>query len=311
MQRKFDDHDIQHKAHGFEDPVQLPKDDDTARQWQAANKSWWESTPMRYDWRASIAAEPGTTAYFDEIDRRFLDAVRHYLPWEDAPFDSLIPYSDLRKLDVLEIGVGQGTHAQLIAPHAKSFTGIDLTEAARASTQRRFELAGIDGRILQLDAESMSFPDRSFDFIWSWGVIHHSSNTERVLREMHRVLRTGGQATVMVYHRSFLQYYVVNGIARGLLRGEFWRTGSIHRINQTATDGALARFFSVADFSALVRRLFVIESVRVTGQKSDAIPLPGGRLKSFLIERLPDAVTRFVTDRMRLGTFLIVRMRRA
>ena len=34
----------------------------------------------------------------------------------------------------------------------------------------------------------MEFADNSFDFIWSWGVIHHSADTQRVLREMHRVL---------------------------------------------------------------------------------------------------------------------------
>jgi 2-polyprenyl-3-methyl-5-hydroxy-6-metoxy-1,4-benzoquinol methylase len=311
MPSNFDRTNFQNKAHGFEDPVQLPMDQKAARTWQDANKSWWENTPMRYDWRASIDIEPGTKPYYDEIDRRFLDATRHYLPWKRAPFETLIPYAELHQLDVLEIGVGQGTHAQLIAPHTKSFTGIDLTESARVSTRRRFDLASIDGAILQMDAEIMLFPHHSFDFIWSWGVIHHSSNTQNIIREMHRVLRPGGYATVMVYHRSILQYYLINGILRGLLRGEFWKTGSIHRINQAATDGALARFFSVTDFAALVGGLFSIENYWITGQKPDAIPLPNGTLKNFLIDHLPDVVTRFMTDRIRLGTFLIVRMRRA
>jgi 2-polyprenyl-3-methyl-5-hydroxy-6-metoxy-1,4-benzoquinol methylase len=307
----FDGSSFQNKAAGFEDPVQLPSNGATARQWQDANRSWWEKTPMRYDWRESIGSQPGTKPYYDEIDRRFLESVRQYLPWKRSPFESLIPYSDLDHLDALEIGVGQGTHAQLIALHSKSFTGIDLTQAACISTQKRFKLAGIDGRILQMDAEAMSFPDNSFDFIWSWGVIHHSSNTQNVLREMHRVLRPGGHATVMVYYRSFIQYYLINGIARGLLRREFWKTGGIHQINQAATDGALARFFTVDDFSKLLGSLFVIERVGITGQKPDAIPLPNGRLKTFLIRHIPDAITRFVTDRLRLGLFLIVRIRKA
>ncbi len=265
---------------------------------------------MRYDWRASIGCEPGTKPYYDEVDHRFLESVSHYLPWERAPFESLIPYPQLPRFDVLEIGVGQGTHAQLIASHAKSFTGIDLTEAASAATRKRFELAGIDGRIVRMDAEGMSFPDCSFDFIWSWGVIHHSADTRKVLREMHRVLRPGGLATVMVYYRSFTQYYVINGIAKGLLRREFWKVGDVHQINQASTDGALARFFSMAEFAALVDGLFVVERSWITGQKADAIPLPSGRLKSFLMRHLPDALTRFVTDRLRFGTFLVVRLRR-
>src|SRR5262245_56107593 len=126
----FDGSAFRNKAAGFEQPAQLPPDESTAKRWQEANKSWWESTPMRYDWREAIAAAPGTKAYFEEIDRRFLAAVRQYLPWRGEPFEGLIPYGELEHMDVLEIGVGQGTHAQLIASRARSFTGIDLTDAA-------------------------------------------------------------------------------------------------------------------------------------------------------------------------------------
>lgn len=310
MADNFDRGSFGNKAVGFDDPVQLPPDAKAALQWQNANRSWWEQTPMRYDWRESIGSAPGTKEYYAEVDRRFLDAVRHYLPWEKMPFESLIPYAELARSDVLEIGVGQGTHAQLIAPRSKSFTGIDLTEAARAATQKRFDLNGIDGRIVQMDAEAMAFPNQSFDFIWSWGVIHHSANTQNVLREMHRVLRPGGRSTIMVYYRSPIQYYVINGLGRGLLHGKLWKPGGIHRVNQAATDGAIARFFSVGEFASLLDGLFIIEKAWVTGQKPDALPLPHGRLKAFLVDHLPDAISRFLTDRLGFGVFLIVKMRR-
>lgn len=306
----FDGSRFANKAKGFNAPSQLPETAETSREWQEVNKSWWESTPMRYDWREPIVAEAGTAKYYEQVDRRFLESVRHYLPWKDTPFEALIPYGQLRRMDVLEIGVGQGTHAQLIAPHAKSFTGIDLTEKASAATRRRFEVMGIPGKILQMDAEKMSFPDQSFDFIWSWGVIHHSANTGSVLREMARVLRPGGRACVMVYYRSPFQYYVFTGVGRGLLKREFWTVGDIHKINQAATDGALARFFSAQEFSSLLAGLFRVDDVLVTGQKSDAIPLPHGRLKSALLDKVPDAITRLATDRLGFGTFLIVNMTR-
>jgi SAM-dependent methyltransferase len=310
MNENFDRGSFRNKAPGFNSPIQLPPNGDSAKQWQDANRSWWEKTPMRYDWRESIGSQRGTEEYYHEIDDRFLGAVSRYLPWKRAPFESLIPYDELSRLDVLEIGVGHGTHAQLIATRSKSFTGIDLTEAACASTIKRFELAGIHGTILKMDAEAMSFPDASFDFIWSWGVIHHSADTQKVLREMHRVLRPGGRATVMVYYRSLIQYYLINGVGRGIIGGELWKAGGIHRVNQQATDGAIARFFSVRDFASLLGGLFSAEKVWVTGQKPDAIPLPNGKLKALFIERIPDVVTRFLTDRLRLGTFLIVSMKR-
>jgi len=91
------------------------------------------------------------------------------------------------------VGVGCGSHAQLLAPpRAGSYTGIDLTDYAVECTRRRFWAIGLDGRIQQMDAENMEFPDASFDFVWSWGVIHHSSDTRKALAEITRVLRPGG-----------------------------------------------------------------------------------------------------------------------
>ena len=158
---------------------------------------------MRYDWRSPVKAEQFSCEFYEEIDRRFFGDADRYTPARKRPFDQIIPFDILPDLDVLEIGVGNGSHAQLLAPHCGSYTGIDLTRYAVTSTSRRFEMFGLKGAIRRMDAESMGLDDCSFDFIWTWGVIHHSASTARVISEMHRVLRPGGQAIVMVYHRSF------------------------------------------------------------------------------------------------------------
>jgi ubiquinone/menaquinone biosynthesis C-methylase UbiE len=54
-----------------------------------------------------------------------------------------------------------------LARHAKSFTGIDLTDYAIKSTSERLKCFGLTGTILQMDAEEMSFSGSSFDFVWS------------------------------------------------------------------------------------------------------------------------------------------------
>ena len=306
----FDGVRFANKAPAFDRPTATPFDEQTRRDWQDLNKSWWENSPMRYDWREGVAQEAHSREYFDEIDRRFLDSVRHYMPWRERPFEQWIPYGDLGSKDVLEIGVGQGTHAQLIAPLARSYTGIDLTESATAATGARLHALGIDAQVHRMDAEKMSFADASFDFVWSWGVIHHSSSTPDVIGEMARVLRPGGRAVVMVYHRSFAQYWLFNGLGRGILRRELWKVGNVHRINQAATDGALARFYSPREFARAAASSFTVRRMEVTGLKTDAIPLPPGRLKSALLRNVPDAVTRFCTDSLRWGTFLVVELER-
>src|ERR1700735_5771426 len=93
--KNFSGIEFGNKAAGFDQPTQLPRDEAERQQWQSANKSWWESTPMRYDWRDEIAATWGSEAYFTEIDRRFLSSVRKYMPWRNLPFDELIPFDEL------------------------------------------------------------------------------------------------------------------------------------------------------------------------------------------------------------------------
>lgn len=272
--------------------------------WQQRNRSWWESNPMRYDWHVEISAREFSREFFEEIDRRYFCDAAHYTPSRRQPFDELIPFDCLSERDVLEIGIGNGSHAQLIAPHCRTYTGIDLTSYAVESTQRRFKLFGIEGSIQQMDAEKMKFPDASFDFIWAWGVIHHSSNSEQILREMRRVLRPGGRSVIMVYHRSFY-YYIFNGFFRGVIGGGLLKVGSLHRLVQLHTDGALARIFTTREWRSLVEKYFAIENLRIKGQKSELFPLPASSFKDFLVGATPDVLCRLVLNTLRQGSFLI------
>lgn len=158
------------KPKDFKVATQLPDNEAQAREWQTHNRAWWEENSMRYDWRTKIGFAAGTSDYFNEIDKRFFGAVQQFLPWRDRPFDNLIDFESLKDKDVLEIGVGQGSHAQLIAPHCRSYAGIDITETATKMTCRRLELNKIQAAIFQMDAENLSFHDASFDYIWSWGL---------------------------------------------------------------------------------------------------------------------------------------------
>jgi ubiquinone/menaquinone biosynthesis C-methylase UbiE len=299
-----------HAPNGFTTPTALPLTSEEAQLWQDTNRSWWENNSMRYDWRAKIDAPEFSREFYLEIDRRFFSDARTYLPWKVLPFDALIDFELLRSQDVLEIGVGNGSHAQLLAAHARSFTGVDLTAYAVESTTKRLGLQGITARILRMDAEQLEFPDGSFDFVWSWGVIHHSSNTRKVLQQIHRVLRPGGTATVMVYYRSWWNYYVTCGLLHGLIQGELFRGKTIHDIMQRWTDGALARFYTTNEWKELVGDLFHVRQVRVYGSKAEALPLPRGRFKDMALRVIPDSFTRVLLNRLRMGSYLVTTLER-
>lgn len=126
--------------------------------------------------------------------------------------------------DVLEIGVGMGAdHLEWAKSHPRSLTGVDLTPRAIEHTKKRCEVFGFQSNLKTDDAENLSFPDNSFDIVYSWGVLHHSPNTPKAIEEVRRVLRPGGTARIMIYH-----YYCMVGYmlwARyGLMRGKPFRT---------------------------------------------------------------------------------------
>lgn len=104
---------------------------------------------------------------------------------------------------VLEIGVGAGVDfCRWVAAGAQA-TGVDLTEAGIRSTRERLDFSGADPasyRLQTADAENLPFQDGTFDLVYSWGVLHHSPDTERAFREACRVLRPGGVFKGMIYH---------------------------------------------------------------------------------------------------------------
>lgn len=289
----------------FTEPTALPDDLGQAREWQHANRSWWNSHPMRYDWKKAIDAEEFTKEFYLEIDNRFFSNLKEFMPWSQVPFDPLVDFNALENSEVLEIGVGNGSHAGLLAQYASSFTGIDITDYAVNSTARRMRCFGLDATIIQMDAEDMGFTEGAFDFIWSWGVIHHSSNTRKVLQEMHRVLKPGGKAITMVYHRSMWNYYLIGGLGYGILQGHLLRNKSLHEIVQLRTDGAIARYYSAPEWRSLASEMFQVEEIRIYGSKAEVIPLPGGKMKKAITTLVPDSLTQFATNRCRLGSFLV------
>ena len=144
--------------------------------------------------------------------------------YELEPFiEGFARFDEARGLDVLEIGVGLGADHQRFAKAGARLTGIDLTERAVAHTRRRFELFGLNSDLRVGDAEALSFADASFDLVYSWGVLHHSPDTPRAINEVWRVLRPGGRARVMIYHKHSLVGYML-WLRYAALLGKPWRS---------------------------------------------------------------------------------------
>jgi len=297
---------IKEEINGFKSPTSSPQSDTQASEWQEKNRLWWNNNPMRYDWKKPIEFKEFSRDFYKEIDKRFFSISWEFMPWKRIPFDPVIDFESLAQKDVLEIGVGNGSHAQLLAAYAKSYTGIDITDYAVKSTAKRMKAFGLnEARIIKTDAENMKFYDDSFDYIWTWGVIDHSANTETIIKEMSRVLRPGGRATVMVYHRGWWNYYFIGTVFHGILRGGLFRTGSLHKTIQENTDGAFSRYYTTADWRRMASAFFHVDTIRIYGPKTDLFPIPGSKFKSSIMKATPDTICRFLTNVCRMGGFLV------
>lgn len=169
-------------------------------------KDYWEQEPCG----SGVATKPKCTKeYFDEIEEH-----RYRL----EPFiHRFAQFTRHRGKNVLEVGVGAGTDHLQFARAGAILSGVDLTDAAIEMVSTRLALEGFHSDLRRSDAEHLPFADNSFDYVYSWGVLHHTPDTEKALAEVYRVCKPGGKVCIMLYHRRSLLALLV-WIRFGLLR---------------------------------------------------------------------------------------------
>jgi SAM-dependent methyltransferase len=156
-------------------------------------KSYWEAEPCETD---RALSQIHTREYFEEIERA---------RYTSQPFiHSFAQFTRWRGKRVLEIGCGAGTDTLQFARAGAVVTAVDLTVAAVALTCECLSFNGLSAEVLQGDAEGLPFVDNQFDLVYSWGVLHHSPDTQRTFDEILRVLKPGGSIVVMLYNRRSL-----------------------------------------------------------------------------------------------------------
>ena len=275
------------------------------------NKSWWEKNPMQYNWDENeewINVIPNVQtvnrSYYEKIDKQFFLISKVFNKKSDLPFSDLINFKKLENKKVLEIGCGFGSHAQLILNNSKNidYTGIDITKTAIEFTKKRFELFNLRGNIIQCDAEKLPFENNQFDYIWSWGVIHHSKNTEIILNEIKRVLKPDGSCTLMIYNKNSLRYYLYGGLFHGIMCLKLLKK-NLDEINMEFTDGYFAHHFTLKEFKKiLLRKRFKVTKMFSLAE-TDHLPFPGGyRLKKLKINFLNQLIDKLLN---KFGWFLI------
>mgnify|MGYP006074924891 CR=1 FL=1 len=113
-------------------------------------------------------------------------------------------FNNYKNKKVLEIGLGLGADHQKFAESGANLYGVDLTEKSIMNVRDRLKVFNLKSKISLGDAEKLIFEDDFFDLVYSWGVIHHSPQTEDAVDEIYRVLKKGSEAKIMIYNKYSL-----------------------------------------------------------------------------------------------------------
>jgi len=247
----------------------------------------------------AASAEPGSRAFYEGVDRDRYDV---YAPWMRQTME----FDRFQDESLLEIGFGMGTDLYQFASSGARVSGVDLSPEHLRLARQRFALYGLPADLRIADAEALPFADASFDAVYSFGVIHHTPDTEQAVREIRRVLKPGGRAILTVYHRYsafflftvLLDWYVLR---LGFLRGSYRRNVSRIEHREHSDACPLVKVYSRGAYARLLREF---SEVRIDCRHLQ--PSHFGFLARFVPARLAQALER----RGRLGWYLIAKCRK-
>lgn len=160
----------------------------------------------------------------EKYSKQYFEDIENFRYKIEPEIFSFAQFSRFRDKKILEVGVGAGTDfIQWVRSGAKAH-GIDLTQEAINNTEKRLKIYGLLAEKLQVaDAENLPYDNNSFDLVYSWGVIHHSPDTIKCLKEIIRVTKPNGIIKIMIYNRrSLFAFYRWFKVA--FCSGKFFKT---------------------------------------------------------------------------------------
>ena len=125
-----------------------------------------------------------------ELHRRFSTNPDGWYPWIFNALESLP-----RQARVLELGCGPGYIWKECAdriPDGWNITLSDLSAGMIDAAWRNLVVTGRAFKYEQIDAQSIPYPDETFDIVIANFMLYHVPDRSKALREVRRVLKQGG-----------------------------------------------------------------------------------------------------------------------
>lgn len=156
-------------------------------------KNFWNNRPCNIRHSSKTI---GTRDYFDEVERRKYFHEPHIKDFANFEF--------WKNKDVLEIGCGLGTESINFARAGARLTIVELSEKSLEICKQRFQVFNLQANFILGNAEELDklLGNKKFDLIWSFGVIHHSENPEKIVSQFSNHLKDiTSEVRIMVYSK--------------------------------------------------------------------------------------------------------------
>lgn len=208
-------------------------------------QEYWDRRPCNIRHSPS---EIGTRQYFDEVEAR-----KYFVELHIPRFAEFERWRGKR---VLEIGCGIGTDTINFARHGAWVTAVELSGRSLEIARQRAKVYGLEDRIFfyRANAEEMTevVPVEPYDLVYSFGVIHHTANPERIIDQITSYVHRGSVVKLMVYHRySWKVLWIVLKFGRGQL----WRISQLIAQYSEAQEGCPVTYtFSKREVRQLLAR---------------------------------------------------------
>lgn len=111
---------------------------------------------------------------------------------------------------VLDIGCGTGRWTKYLASQAGFIEAIDPSNAIFAADKLLSNVKNV--RLAKASVETLPFPDQTFDFAMSIGVLHHIPNTQQALIDCVKKVKTGGYFYVYLYYNLDRRRFVFKAL---------------------------------------------------------------------------------------------------
>lgn len=188
------------------------------------------------DWKIAKSS-PGTREFFEETEAYRFEKL-HYLP-------VLVDFNGFKDKRLLDVGCGLGNDLSRFARGGAIVTGIDFAPRAIELAQANFSQRELEGQFHIMDGEALEFPDASFDVVYCHTVLHFTPHPQRMIAEIHRVLRPGGQAILMTVNRN----------------SWLFRLQKLMKVEIDYPDAPVFRKFSIDEFRRLLAPFRTVEII--------------------------------------------------